>query len=192
MTEKPSRKRDAQATKTRILAAAQQVFARTSYRDAGIREIAALAEVSTTLLLQYFGSKAGLYEAALNALVPLEDILRGPRQEFGAALAAALLNSGEKIRPTLMIPLAGGDSEAAEIAARVMEERAIAPLAAWLGAPHGRARALEIAAMATGLVTYTSYLPLRAHTRKDLDHMGAWFARTVQVIVDGDFETKSL
>ncbi len=185
MTSPQPRKRDAQATKARILEAAQSVFARTSYADAGIREIAARAGVSTTLLLQYFGSKAGLYEEALNLLVPLGDVLQTPRAQFGQALAEALLHSGDqKIRPTLMIPLAGGDSEAATIAARVMEERAIAPLAAWLGPPNARARALEIAAMATGLVTYTAYLPLRAHTGQDIAHMAAWFAQNVQTIVD--------
>lgn len=186
MTTPKPRKRDAQASKARILAAAQTVFARTSYADAGIREIAASAGVSTTLLLQYYGSKAGLYEEALNALVPLSEFLLQPREKFGKTLAAALLSSGEKIHATLMIPLAGGDGEAGEIAARVMEARAIAPLAAWLGPPNARARALEIASMATGLVTYTAYLPLRAHTRKDLTHMSNWFARTVQAIVDGE------
>jgi hypothetical protein len=65
-----------------------------------------------------------------------------------------------------------------------MEERSIAPLAKWLGAPHGRARALEIAALATGLVTYAKHIPLQATTRRDMKHMEAWFARAVQRIVD--------
>lgn len=184
MTIKPPRKRDAQATKARILAAAQEVFSRTSFSDAGIREIAALAEVSTTLLLQYFGSKAGLYEAALNASMPLASVLAQKRETFGAALAAALLKPGIAIRPPLMMALAAGDVEAAAIAARVTEERSIAPLAKWLGPPHGRARALEIAALATGLVTYTKHLPLQANTRRDVKHMAEWFARSVQRIVD--------
>jgi len=184
MIIKPPRKRDAQATKARILDAAQEVFARTSFSDAGIREIAALAEVSTTLLLQYFGSKAGLYEAALNAAMPLGTVLSQPREAFGTALATALLKPGLAIRPPLMMALAAGDGEAAAIAARVMEQNSIAPLAKWLGPPHGRARALEIAALATGLVTYTKHLPLQANTRRDVKHMAEWFAAAVQRIVD--------
>jgi AcrR family transcriptional regulator len=185
MTVKPPRKRDAQATKARILDAAQEVFARTSFSDAGIREIAALAEVSTTLLLQYFGSKAGLYEEALNAAMSADSVLAQPRDTFGAALAAALLKPGLAIRPPLMMALAAGDTEAAAIAARVMEARSIAPLAKWLGPPNGRARALEIAALATGLVTYTKHLPLQANSRKDLKLIAEWFANSVQAIVDG-------
>jgi AcrR family transcriptional regulator len=184
MTPKPPRKRNADTTKARILDAAQEVFARTSFSDAGIREIATLAEVSTTLLLQYFGTKAGLYEAALNAAMPLAAVLSQPRETFGPALATALLKPGLAIRPPLMMALAAGNAEAATIAARVMEERSIAPLAKWLGPPHARARALEIAALATGLVTYTKHLPLRANTRRDVKHMAEWFAKSVQRIVD--------
>jgi AcrR family transcriptional regulator len=186
MTPKPPRKRDAQATKARILEAAQEIFARTSFSDAGIREIATLADVSTTLLLQYFGTKAGLYEAALNAAMPLAAVLSQPRETFGTALAKSLLKPGLAIRPPLMMALAAGNIEAAAIAARVTEERSIAPLAKWLGPPNSRARALEIAALATGLVTYTKHLPLQANTRKDVKHMAEWFAAAVQRIVDAD------
>ena len=184
MTEKPPRKRDARATKARILEAAQEAFSRTSFRDTGIREIAAMAGTSSTLLLQYFGSKLGLYEAALYAAIPVPDMLARPHAEFGAALAEALLRPGQAIRPPLMIALAAGDTEAAAIAARVTEERSIAPLAAWLGPPNGRARALEIAALATGLVTYTKHLPLRATTRRDVKLIAEWFAKTIQTVVD--------
>jgi AcrR family transcriptional regulator len=184
MTEKPPRKRDAQATKARILEAAQEAFSRTSFRDTGIREIAAMAGTSSTLLLQYFGSKLGLYEAALYAAMPVDDVLARPRAAFGVSLAAALLKPGQAIRPPLMIALAAGDTEAAAVAARVMEERSIAPLAAWLGPPNGRARALQIAALATGLVTYTKHLPLRATTRKELKLIAEWFAKAVQAVVD--------
>lgn len=179
------RKRDAVATKARILAAAQAVFSRSSYADAGIREIAAAAGTSSTLLLQYFGSKAGLYEAALQEAMPLESLLAQPRAHFGQALAAALLKPGQPILPPLLIAHAAGDAEASAIAARVTEERAIAPVAAWLGSPNARARSLQIAALATGLVAYTQHLPLQANTRKDLKLIAKWFADSVQRIVDG-------
>lgn len=184
MTVKPPRKRDAQATRARILEAAQQVFARTSFSDAGIREIAALAEVSSTLLLQYFGSKAGLYEAALYAAMPLDSVLSQPRARFGVALAASLLEPGQAIRPPLMIALAAGDSGAAAISARVMEECSIAPLARWLGPPNAHARAIEIGALATGMVTYIKHIPLAGTTRQDVKHIADWFAASVQAIVD--------
>lgn len=180
----PPRKRDAQASRARILEAAQRAFAETGYSDTGIRDIAKLADTSSTLLLRYFGSKAGLFEAALVAAVPVDTVLAHPRDRFGEALATALLDPGNAIRPPLMIALASGDAEAAAIAARVMEERSIAPLAAWLGAPDGRVRALEIAMLATGLVTYARHLPLPQMSAQERRHVAAWFAGAVQAIVD--------
>jgi AcrR family transcriptional regulator len=179
-----TRKRDAHASRARILEAAQRAFAETGYSDTGIRDIAKLADTSSTLLLRYFGSKAGLFEAALTAAVPVETVLAHPRERFGEGLAASLLDPGNAIRPPLMIALASGDAEAASIAARVMEERSIAPLAQWLGGADGRARALEIAMLATGLVTYLRQLPLRPMSEDEYRHIAAWFAGAVQAIVD--------
>ncbi|MDB5724299.1 MAG: TetR/AcrR family transcriptional regulator [Novosphingobium sp.] len=180
----PPRKRDAQASRARILEAAQRAFSEGSYSHVGIRDIAELAGTSSTLLLRYFGSKAGLFEAALVAAVPVASVLALPRERLGEALAAALLDRANQIRPPLMIALAAGDTEAAAIAARVMEERAIAPLAAWLGGPDGRARALEIAMLATGLVTYARQLPLQPMAENEQCHIATWFAGAVQAVVD--------
>jgi AcrR family transcriptional regulator len=178
------RKRDAQASRARILEAAQRAFSEGSYSHVGIRDIAALADTSSTLLLRYFGSKARLFEAALVAAVPVATVLAHSHEHLGEALAGALLDRANQIRPPLMIALAAGDTEAAAIAARVMEERAIAPLAEWLGGPDGRARALEIAMLATGLVTYARQLPLRPMTEDEQRHIAEWFAGAVQAIVD--------
>lgn len=178
------RKRDAEATRARILEAAQRAFSETGYSHTGIRDIAALAGTSSTLLLRYFGSKAGLFEAALTAAMPVASVTAGPREDLGRNLARSLLDPAHTIRPPLMIALASGDADAAAIAARVFERRSIAPLAQWLGPPDGRARALEIAMLATGLVSYARQLPLRAMTRGERSHVTDWFASAVQAIVD--------
>lgn len=184
--ELPPRKRDAQATRARILEAAQLAFSETGYSHTGIRDIARRAGTSSTLLLRYFGSKAGLFEAALIAAMPIGPVIAAPREDFGASLARSLLDPTNAIRPPLMIALASGDAEAAAIAARVTEETNIAPLAQWLGPPDGRARALEIAALAVGLVTYLRQLPLRRITNADRRRIAEWFAASVQAIVDGN------
>lgn len=180
----PPRKRDAAATRARILEAAQRAFSETGYSHTGIREIARLADASSTLVLRYFGSKAGLFEAALTAAMPVESVFGHPRETVGRGLAQALLDPANAIRPPLMIALAAGDAEAATIAARVFEAQAIAPVAQWLGGADGRARALEMAMLATGLVSYLRQLPLRAPTNAERDHIVDWFAGAVQAIVD--------
>lgn len=178
------RKRDAQATRARILEAAQHAFSETGYSHTGIRDIAQRAGTSSTLLLRYFGSKAGLFEAALTAAMPIATVISRPRENFGKGLAEALLDPANEIRPPLMIALASGDAEAAAIAARVMEQQSIAPLAKWLGPPDGRARSLEVAMLATGLVTYLRQLPLRRTSAAEQKRIAGWFAAAVQAIVD--------
>ncbi len=181
----PTHRRNASATKARLLEAAMRAFSESGYSQSGIREIAELAGTSSTMLLRYFGSKAALFEAALTEAMPVASVLSHPRERFGASLAAALLDPRNAIRPPLMIALASGDPEAATIAARVMETQSIAPLAHWLGGENGRARALQIAMLATGLVSYLRQLPLPKLAVGQQDGIASWFAATVQAIVDG-------
>jgi AcrR family transcriptional regulator len=180
----PPRKRDAQATRARILEAAQHAFSVTGYSHTGIREIARRAGTSSTLLLRYYGSKASLFEAALTDAVSIAPVVAQPRAQLGKALAEALLDPVNEIRPPLMIALAAGDPEAAAIAARVTEDHIIAPMARWLGPPDGRTRALKMAMLATGLVSYLRQLPLRKVTAAEQQRIADWFAEAVQAIVD--------
>ncbi|HTK64951.1 MAG TPA: TetR/AcrR family transcriptional regulator [Pseudonocardia sp.] len=62
-----------QATRTKIVVAARDAFRATGFDRASTRAIAAAAGVNVSLISRYFGSKAGLYEAAV--LVPLEHFL---------------------------------------------------------------------------------------------------------------------
>jgi AcrR family transcriptional regulator len=173
--------RDAPATRARILAAGQRAFSTLGYARAGIREIAAAAGTSSTLLIRYFGSKAGLYEAALTAAFSQGDVLSLPRAGFGAALAAQFLRPGLEILPPAMLALAAGDPEAAEIAARVAERYAILPMAEWLGGADARGRAARIFMLTTSFVLYRQNLPIVA---ADDAGTARWLAEAIQALVD--------
>lgn len=180
----PVPKRNADATRARILEVAQVAFSELGYSHTGIREIAARAGTSSTLVLRYFGSKAGLFEAALEASMPLAATIAGDRKTFASDLARALLDPDNQIRPPIMLALASGDPEAAAIAARVFEEKSIAGLAAWLGGAHTRERAMEIAMIATGFVFYLRQLPISPSDEDEQRRIEAWFAQVVQNLVD--------
>ncbi len=62
-----------QETRERLLAAAREVFHADGFDRASTRVIAARAGVNAALIFRYFGSKAGLYEAAV--LTPLESFV---------------------------------------------------------------------------------------------------------------------
>lgn len=66
-TKRGVRKRDADATRARILAAATQEFARHGLAGARGDRIARAARASERMVYYYFGSKEGLYRAVLEA-----------------------------------------------------------------------------------------------------------------------------
>jgi AcrR family transcriptional regulator len=179
------RRRNAQASKTRILAAAQKVFCELGYSQTGIRDIAAVAEVSSTLLLRYYGSKAGLFEAALIDLMTVgEDVFGLDRARAGERLGDLLTERTADFSLLDMIALSMGDADARTITARVIDTHAIAPLAQWIGAPDARARATEIIMVSTGFTTYARQLSLAPLAPDEHARMAAWLKRTLQAIVD--------
>ncbi len=185
MDESRARKRrNAPKTKLKILAAAQKAFAEKGYSQAGIRDIAALANVSSALLLRYYGSKAALFEAALSDAMRSESVFDSGKERLGERLAAVFLDRNIDIKPPSIIGLSIADPDARDIALRVIEEQAVAPLARWLGPPDGHARALEIFLLAMSFVMYTRQLPLISAHKATEKKVAGWFAETLQRIVD--------
>ena len=182
LLEEPT-KGDAAATRARILAVAKQVFSRRGYSESGIRDIAGELGLSSTILLRYFGSKAGLFEAALRDALRSEPVFP-PRDQYGAFIAGRLTDPHHDMNPHAMCVLATAHEEAREIATRVLQELAVEPMAAWLGCADGEARARQILALCSGFVLYTFQLTVRPDGGRADPHMTAWLARSVQAIVD--------
>jgi len=176
-------KGDAAATRARILLVAKQVFSRRGYSESGIRDIAGELGLSSTILLRYYGSKAGLFEAALRDALRSEPIFP-PRDQYGAFIAGRLTDPNHDMNPHAMCVLATAHEEAREIAARVLQELAVVPMAAWLGSPDAEARARQVLALCSGFVLYTFQLTVAAG-QPDVDtSMVSWLAHSVQNIVD--------
>src|SRR3546814_4383753 len=75
--------------------------------------MAAIGDVSSTLLLRYYGSKTALFEAALIEAMPIGDLLATTeRSQFGEVLARAFLDTRLDIKPPSIIALATGDADA--------------------------------------------------------------------------------
>ncbi|NED92760.1 helix-turn-helix transcriptional regulator [Streptomyces sp. SID11233] len=89
------RRRDARATRRRLLEAARDLFAERGYEGTTVRSIAALAGVNQALLFRYFGSKRGLLTEVV-ALGGLEQLRETPPEElFETALRSMLTRSAE-------------------------------------------------------------------------------------------------
>jgi AcrR family transcriptional regulator len=83
---KAVKRRNPAVTKARILAAAQKVFAERGYAQTGLRDIANEADVSSALPVTYFGTKAGLFEAALEMENTIQSIVDGDEATINAFL----------------------------------------------------------------------------------------------------------
>jgi len=77
---------DAQATQAKILATAYDLFAARGIDGASVRDIAKGAAVSLAMVHHYFGSKQGLYEACVDAMLAE---LGGLRLEFETKLTTS-------------------------------------------------------------------------------------------------------
>lgn len=178
------KRRDAPRTKARILAAAQQIFAEVGYSQAGIRDIAAMAEVDSALVPRYFGSKAGLFEAALIDAIPRYSEIDLKQEGFGARLTAQFLDTFLDLRAQAMMVLSTSDPDARTISARVMEEYGIKPLAQWLGPPDARTRAVRMTMLSTSFMLYTRQIPLMSPDAAIDSETSEWLAQSLQAIID--------
>lgn len=83
-TQRPASRRQSPAQRqASILAAARDAFGESGYGAVGVPDVARAAGASPALVFHYFGSKAGLYTAALAQVL---DDLRATQQAADAAL----------------------------------------------------------------------------------------------------------
>jgi AcrR family transcriptional regulator len=84
-----------QATRDRILAAARRAFAAEGYERTTVRAVAADAQSNPSLVIRYYGSKAGLFAAAAKFDLRLPDLSEVPRESLGQRLVAHFLKRWE-------------------------------------------------------------------------------------------------
>ena len=181
----PGKRRDRVQTKARILAAAQRAFSELGYSQVGIRDIAARADVTSPMLLHYFGSKMGLFEAALVEAISLrQKIFDGPREDFGRQMMQLISDPDAEIHAPVLIAMATGDAEAQAVTARITKEYAVLPMAEWLGAPDGYARAVQITLLTVSYVQFSRQVPLVSPQSDTERKVIDWMADAIQRIVD--------
>jgi AcrR family transcriptional regulator len=177
--------RDAQRTRAAILLAAQEAFSVRGYADTGVRDITAAAGVNPALVSRYFGSKEGLFEAALDELLDTEILAAAPRENFGEAIVE-LLTRGRAGRrnPLPMIMLATAHPAARAIAEALLQRRVVEPLARWFGGAQAKARAARFMLLASGLTLYRDVYPLAPLTGRMDKSLRAWLVQAFQSLVE--------
>lgn len=176
--------RSSAETKRRILQVAQEVFSAQGYAQAGLRDIAANAGIAPSLVIKYFGTKAKLFEEALAAaIIPIHHFQQD-RSRLGETIVASILDRDARLLAPAMIALALGDTEARQIAERVVKDQIVAPMSDWLEGEDAGARALTILAMTTGFWIYHRNMGTLLDA-PEMERSAALLARSLQDLAGG-------
>ena len=143
-----SRLRNAAATREAILASARRHFARESYDNVGLREIAGDAGVDPALVGRYFGNKEQLFKEALRKddQPAIAGIARDELPEYFASLltsdkATDCAVTAAKIDHLLMLLRSASSPKASEIIRQAVDEDMLGPVAAVIGGEDAEVRA---------------------------------------------------
>lgn len=151
-----ARKRDAEATRAAILAAAKIHFARSGYEGAYLRDIAADAGADAALINRYFGGKDGLFAAALKDSIRPDAISQWERKTFGRDIAKMMANhahqDNERMHAFQFLLRAATSPTTAPLLNEAVQNRFMAPIRAWIGGEQAEARARIVASVFIGLL----------------------------------------
>ena len=179
------REQNVDRTRLAILTSAQAMFGTRGYAESGVRDIAAQARVNPALISRYYGSKLDLFEAALAASLDVSMFTSLKRKGFGErAVEAFFGTSPDAASVVAMMVFAAGDTQAREVALRLLSRHVVAPLEAWFVGAERAERAAQLVAVVTGFYTYRLMLPLSPLQGEGSPAMRRWLARTLQEIVD--------
>jgi AcrR family transcriptional regulator len=148
----PPRRRDAAATRTRLLDAARALFLGHGYNAVGLREVAAKAGVDVTLVRRYFGSKQRLFTEATDLSESVEEIRNAADDALGRKMIARVLGARRDVDAPLFALLrsSGDPSVVARLNAQ-LDEGLTRNLAKRITVENPRIRADMVTALLLGL-----------------------------------------
>ena len=174
-------------TRQAILEAARSAFAAHGYDRTTIRAVARAAGVDASMVMRYFGSKAGLFTAAATADLRVSDLSTIPASEHGAALVRYLLErwedpvSGEGLM--LLLRTATTSDEVAAQLQSVLGQLITGPVAT-TGADHVDERAAFIQAQMLGLALCRYILRQEPLASLPVEQVVAAVAPSVQLYLE--------
>lgn len=182
------RPRNAEATRAAILNAAQERFARESYDDVGMRDIAGDVGVDAALVSRYFGSKEDLFTSVLDSCSNGSELMDGDRAQFGRRVAHEVIFEPKKegkLKGLLIMLRSVGSTKAMELVQRTGSERFFNPFAEWVGGEDAMVRARLAAATIMGMAVSREITGGFGLTPDECERMETRMAGILQGIIDG-------
>jgi len=141
-------------TRRAILQAARAAFGAHGYDQTTIRAVAAAAGIDASMVMRYFGSKAGLFTAAVAGDLVIPDLRDVPAARRGEALTWSLVSRWEDTAhddALIMLLRTAVNSEAVAVQLQAVLSRQVFEVVAALGAVNAGERAGYIQAQLLGL-----------------------------------------
>ena len=180
-------------TREAILAAARGAFAELGYDRATIRGIAAAAAVDPALVIHYFGSKDGLFGAALHIPVEPGTVLKraaaADPAQLGATITRAFLEAWEppenRQRLIAMVRSAMTNDTAMALVREYLGRRVFGPITQTLGAPDADLRATLMGSQFIGLAMMRYISGIEPLASASVDELVAAIGPTMQRYLTG-------
>ncbi|MFE8949119.1 TetR family transcriptional regulator [Streptomyces sp. NPDC007856] len=181
-SRKTNQARRSDATRTAILDAARERFAADGYERATIRAIARDAGIDPSMVMRYYGSKEGLFAAAVALDLRLPDLTGVPREEVGRALVSHFLGVWEENEELTAVLRVGATNQAGAERMQGIFRDQLLPLAQQVCPDPEQvpARAALCAAQLLGLALTRYVLRLPAARELTREELLAWLGPTVQ------------
>ena len=185
--EQPFRPRNAEQTRTIILAAARKCFSQQGYEQAGVRDIAKEAGINAALVIRYFGSKEQLFMLAVDNAFSIIPVLGNERKNLGERLARYLIKDADEdtFHPLLALLRSIVSSHGSLVLRQLLEEQFVYPLAAWLEGEQSLLRASLIASIMLGVAITRDVIEISPLIQVDSEMLIVAVAHNLQTYIDG-------
>ncbi|MGZ4178874.1 MAG: TetR/AcrR family transcriptional regulator, partial [Solirubrobacteraceae bacterium] len=172
-----------EGTRRTILDAARSAFAARGYEQTTIRAVAAQAGIDASMVMRYFGSKAGLFAAAATIDLDPPDLGMAPARRRGEVLVRYFVSRWERDPSedmlVFLLRTAVTNESVAEQLQTTFDRMIVAPLVA-LGYTDAERRAALIGSQLLGLGLCRYILRLQPLASLSNDEVVAGIAPTVQ------------
>lgn len=182
-----TRPRDAAATRKAFIVAARERFARHSYDEVGLRDLARDVGVDASLVSRYFGSKEDLFAAVLDSCESDGSLFEGPRETFGRRIAEQFVfqpKEDGKLLGMRIILHSIGSARASEIVQASAEANFFGPFAEWIGGADAKVRVRIVGALLMGLSISRELGASFGFDSKESERLRDRLAAAIQALVD--------
>jgi len=175
-------------TREAILQAARRGFGARGYRATSLRGIAEDAGVDAALLVHYFGTKEGLFVAAVELPLRPSELLAGLADSSpadGAELIVRAFLSILDYEPARsaylgLVRSAVTDEKAADLLREFLSEEILTVIGALMRGPDAQLRASLVAAQLVGIAMVRHVLQVEALARASNDEIGSIVAPVIE------------